>query len=147
MATEQVLAAEDRWSGEEQFRSDGGPLELFFDPTDDGLSPDSLVLLESPPPTTRTDFIGVASHVAGIQVARPVLDALQTLPFGMTPIGLDAILDDSIRLDEIYGPDLDVGLQWLGLGYWGYYGYPSEKSHAVIRGLLSRWSRRTWRQS
>ncbi len=138
MATEQVLAAEDRWSGEEQFRSDGGPLELFFDPTDDGLSPDSLVLLESPPPTTRTDFIGVASHVAGIQVARPVLDALQTLPFGMTPIGLDAILDDSIRLDEIYGPDLDVGLQWLGLGYWGYYGYPSEKSHAVIRGLLSR---------
>lgn len=135
---EQVVAAEDRWSDEGESTRDGGPLELFFDPTNDDLAPDSLAVLEPPLPTTRADFIGLAAHLAGADVAEPVLDALGQIPFGMAPIGLDAILDDSIPLEETYGPDTDTILNWLGLDYWSAYGHPPERTQATIRGLLAR---------
>jgi hypothetical protein len=137
-ATELVVAATDRWADEGRDQSDGDPLELFFDPTDDALAPDSLVLVEPPAAPVRSDFIGVATRLAGIDVAPPVLDALAQMPFGMTPIGLDAILDESVALDERYGPGIDDLLDWVGVDYWGFYGHQPEKTQAMIRGLLSR---------
>jgi hypothetical protein len=136
--TEQVVAATDRWADEGRNQRDGGPLELFFDPTDDALVPDSLVLAEPPAAPIRSDFIGVATHLAGITIAPPVLDALEQMPFGMTPIGLDAILDESVALGERYGPGIDDLLNWVGIDYWGFYGHGPEETQAVIRGLLSR---------
>ncbi|MBT4099739.1 MAG: DUF362 domain-containing protein [Gemmatimonadetes bacterium] len=137
-STELVVAATDRWADEDQNQSDGGPLELFFDPSDDAMVPDSLVLVEPPAAPARSDFIGVATQLARILVAPPVLDALEQMPFGMTPIGLDAILDESVALDERYGPRIDDLLDWVGIDYWGFYGHGPEKTQAVIRGLLSR---------
>ncbi|MBT6147750.1 MAG: hypothetical protein HOH74_20095, partial [Gemmatimonadetes bacterium] len=133
-----VVAARDRWSGGETSVSDGGPLALFFDPADDHFAPASLSLPSPPAPSERSDFVGLAAHLAGVPIADPIANTLARLPFGMLPVGLDAILDESIPLDATYGPDQDTILDWLGLDYWAFYGHPPEATQPVIRGLLSR---------